>query len=164
MWGKYEISIKSWLRRIRNKNIQAPGRPPILMLHHPTTLEASTRPTEKHFLKKFHTFWLPPIGNSSSHWYVVCGYCTSQPTKTSIGVTHTTTSSSSCVHSLWPQISPLSLIHIIWTHQIYVGGQTQSTSRSCVQMSKETNSQTWSCLTSHEHSINVVLVNISPEL
>ena len=36
-WVKYEKTIVTWIRCIMNKRIQAPGRPPFLMQHHPPT-------------------------------------------------------------------------------------------------------------------------------
>ena len=46
MWGQSEKSIAAWIHCIRNKGVQAPGRPSFLTLHHPTTLEDSTRQTK----------------------------------------------------------------------------------------------------------------------
>ena len=50
-WGQSEKSIASWIRRIRDKRIQDPGRPPFLMPHHPPNLEPSTLLIKKMFLK-----------------------------------------------------------------------------------------------------------------
>ena len=64
-WRKSEKSIPAWIHHIRTKNIQAPWRRPILMLHHPPTLEASIRLTKKSFSSKNYTVGLPPIVTSS---------------------------------------------------------------------------------------------------
>ena len=45
-WGKSDKYISEWIHCIKNKRIQAPGHPTFLMLHHPPTLEFSTRPTK----------------------------------------------------------------------------------------------------------------------
>ena len=47
MWVQSEKFIDAFLHGISTKSIQAPGRPPFIMLHHPPTIEASTRPTKK---------------------------------------------------------------------------------------------------------------------
>ena len=47
-WGKSEKSIYACLHHTRTKIIQAPGRPLLLMLHQPTTLEAYTCLTKKY--------------------------------------------------------------------------------------------------------------------
>ena len=90
------------------------------------------------------------------------GSCTSQPTKTSIGATHTTPSSSLRVHGLWPQICPLWLLHSLLPHQLSVGRQTQSPSQFPFKMGKGKNYQTWFHPTPHDHSRQVVPVNVSP--
>ena len=54
-WGQYEKSIEAWVHHIRNLRIQAPGCPPFLTLHHPTTIEAYTRPTKKSYSSKNFT-------------------------------------------------------------------------------------------------------------
>ena len=45
-WVQSKKSIAAWIHCIRNKGVQAPGRPSFLTLHHPTTLEDSTRQTK----------------------------------------------------------------------------------------------------------------------
>ena len=57
-WGQSEKSIVSWIYCIRNKKIQAPGRPPFLALHHPATLEASTYPTKSLVPAKKSHSWI----------------------------------------------------------------------------------------------------------
>ena len=54
-WNEYEKSISAWIHRIRTKRIQAPGRPSLLTLNHPPTLEASTCATEMSCLPKIYT-------------------------------------------------------------------------------------------------------------
>ena len=51
-WGQYEKAIEALIQCIRNKRIQAPGRPPFLAINHPPKLEASTRPTKNYFSSK----------------------------------------------------------------------------------------------------------------
>ena len=46
MWGQTEKSMAAWLHHIRNIQIRAPRRPPLLMLHHPPKFDASTLPTK----------------------------------------------------------------------------------------------------------------------
>ena len=144
--------------------IQAPESHPVLMLHHPPTLEDSTCPTKTKFLKKLHTVGFPLIVISSLNLCVSCGSCTLQTTKFSLGATNTTPSSSLCVYSLWTQIFLLWLLHSLWPHQICVGGQTQSPSQSRLKIGRGTNYQKIVCLTSHDHSRKVIPVNISPVL
>ena len=45
-WSQSEKSIAAYIHHIRNKSIQDPGLPPFLTIHHPPTLEASTRSTK----------------------------------------------------------------------------------------------------------------------
>ena len=47
MWEKYDKAIAAWLHRINTKRIHVPGRPQLLTLHHPPTLEAYTWPNKK---------------------------------------------------------------------------------------------------------------------
>ena len=93
---------------------------------------------------------------------MACGRFTSQKTKTSIGETHKTPSSCSYVYVLWTQISPFWIIHSLQPHQIFVGRQTSWTSKFYQQIGKRTDYQSWSRLTLHYHSIQVIPVNISP--
>ena len=58
MWVQYKKFIKVWLHHIRNIRIQATGRTHVFNLHHPPTLEASTRPTKKISYKYCTQFYL----------------------------------------------------------------------------------------------------------
>ena len=42
IWDRYEKDTSACIHCIRSKSIQDPGRPPLLTLHQPSTLEAST--------------------------------------------------------------------------------------------------------------------------
>ena len=46
-WSQYEKSISAWVHHNSNIRIQAPGCPPFLTLHHPTTIKIYTCPTKK---------------------------------------------------------------------------------------------------------------------
>ena len=116
--------------------IQAPESHPVLMLHHPPTLEDSTCPTKTKFLKKLHTVGFPLIGISSLNLFVACGSCTLQTTKSSLGATNTTPSSSLCIYGLLIQKILLWLIQLLLPHQICVGGQTQSPSQSRLKIGR----------------------------
>ena len=96
-WSEYEKSISAWIHHIMRKIIQAPGRPPFLTLHHRPTLEYFTHLTKNKFLQTFHTVAFPPVIISPHHWHVACRSSTLKQTKTSIGETHTTPSSTLCV-------------------------------------------------------------------
>ena len=70
MWDQYEKSIKVWLHLIRNKRIQEPGHITVLTLHHPLTLEASTRPTKQSYKNCTHFYFLPlEILHNIDMWY-----------------------------------------------------------------------------------------------
>ena len=128
---------------------------------HPT-LKLPLSQLKKLFLQKLHTVGFPPIRNYSYHWYVVCGSCTSQQTKTSLGETHTTPYRSSCIYVLWTKIFPLWLLHALQPYQICVVWQTPCNPKFRPRMWKGINYQTWSCLTSHDHSRKVIPFNVSP--
>ena len=61
MWGQSDKFMKTCIHRIRTARIQAPGRPPVLKLHHPPTHEYSAHPTKKNFLKKLTQFYFLPL-------------------------------------------------------------------------------------------------------
>ena len=65
MWGQYKKSISAWIQRISNKRIQELGRPTVITLHQPPTLESPILQTKKMFLQKLHRVGFPPIGTSS---------------------------------------------------------------------------------------------------
>ena len=54
-WGQSEKTIAAWLHSISTKRIHALGRPPLLTLHHPPTLEYSARPTKNSCSSKIFT-------------------------------------------------------------------------------------------------------------
>ena len=77
-WVQSDKSIASFLYCIINKSIQAPGRPPLLTLHHPPTLEASTCPTRKPCSSKNSTqFDILPLDllHSIGIWNAGIVYC-----------------------------------------------------------------------------------------
>ena len=47
MWVQTDKYIKGWLRSIRKRRIKSPGRPPLLTLHQPPTIESNTHKAKK---------------------------------------------------------------------------------------------------------------------
>ena len=76
--GQYEKYIYVWLHRIRTKMIQAPGRPPLIMLHHPPPIEASTRLNKNSYSSKNCTQFDSLPSDLLRHidmWHVVLVHC-----------------------------------------------------------------------------------------
>ena len=53
--GQTDKSKVEWIRCIRNRRINSPGRPHFLTIHQPTTLEASSNPTKNYVSYKICT-------------------------------------------------------------------------------------------------------------
>ena len=83
--SQYKKYIAAYIHCRSTKNIQATGRPPLIMIHHPP-LKFPLSWLKILFLQKLHTVGFPTIVPSLYHWNVACGSCKLQQTKTSLGM------------------------------------------------------------------------------